>query len=382
MKTKILLILVPFLFVSNIESGQYKGRATIELPKRLCTKDNRPKERSLHLRAIEEAKKIAWNNYINTFTREKIDAYNSNKNAFLSKFDEYVDNNYKILFTECDNDTRTYTVVINANINEQQVNASLRDFSSTSQIRSDLVGKSIVAMVIPRKTDVADIFDEKVNKQTETRNSSQTDAVINDDGSSLTSTESTTNRSAITTGGKTTRKATQRTYLIGDLQSAVSQISDVAQPFQMSVRSPSWLDNMISRRLGYEKLYGVISSEFLGNSDHIYGANINPDTQESLVMNIVDLNYERLNKPFVDYLLLGTVDTSVPKIDYDTGSYSADVLVNIQLYRINNDDYAAEIVASVGPEIKTAFGSSDVIAANHALKKAFDEAINSLIYKL
>lgn len=72
-------------------------------------------------------------------------------------------------------------------------------------------------------------------------------------------------------------------------------------------------------------------------------------------MNIVDLNYERLNKPFVDYLLLGTVDTSVPKIDYDTGSYSADVLVNIQLYRINNDDYAAEMVASVGPEIKTAW---------------------------
>ena len=79
--------------------------------------------------------------------------------------------------------------------------------------------------------------------------------------------------------------------------------------------------------------------------------------------------------------LLGTVDTSVPKVDYDTGNYSADVLVNIQLYRINNDDYARN-VASVGPEIKTAFGSSDVIAANLALKKAFNEAINSLIYKL
>ena len=70
MKIKILLLLVPFLFVSNVESGSYKGRATIELPKRLCTKDNRPKERSLHLQAIEEAKIIAWNNYINTFSRK------------------------------------------------------------------------------------------------------------------------------------------------------------------------------------------------------------------------------------------------------------------------------------------------------------------------
>ena len=68
----------------------------------------------MHLSAIREAKEIAWNNYINTFSREKIDAYNANKNTFLSKFDEYVDNNYKILFPECDNDTRTYTVVINA----------------------------------------------------------------------------------------------------------------------------------------------------------------------------------------------------------------------------------------------------------------------------
>ena len=46
------------------------------------------------------------------------------------------------------------------------------------------------------------------------------------------------------------------------------------------------------------------------------------------------------------------------------------------------DFESAELVASVGPEIKTAFGTSDVIAANLALKKTFDEASNSLIYKL
>ena len=46
-------------------------------------------------------------------------------------------------------------------------------------------------------------------------------------------------------------------------------------------------------------------------------------------------------------------------------------------------DYeTAEVVATVGPEIKTAFGSSDVVASNMALKKTFNEAINALIYKL
>ena len=37
-------------------------------------------------------------------------------------------------------------------------------------------------MVIPRQTDSADIFDEKINKQKEIRKSSQTDAAVIDDG--------------------------------------------------------------------------------------------------------------------------------------------------------------------------------------------------------
>ena len=59
--------------------------------------------------------------------------------------------------------------------------------------------------------------------------------------------------------------------------------------------------------------------------------------------------------------MLGTVDSSVPRIDPDMGVYKADVLVNIQLFKID-DFFGAEVVAAVGPEIKTAFGETDVLA--------------------
>ena len=91
---------------------------------------------------------------------------------------------------------------------------------------------------------------------------------------------------------------------------------------------------------------------------------------------IIDVGQGRLN-----YFLLGTVDTSLPRIDPDTGAFKSDVLVNIQLFKID-DFFGAEPVASVGPEIMTAFGETDVLSEKAALKKAFYEATNSLILKL
>ena len=373
MRIRSMLILLPLIFNISIDAAQVKGRATVELPKKGCSSD-RPKNRDLHLKAIQAAKYSAWDNYLSSFSSEKIDAYRANEQIFKSNFSEYADDNYKIVFTECSQKSRTYTVVLNLTVNEQKVDSKLRELAGGSDIRSDLKGKRILTMVIPRQTGDADIFADKVNTQTETRKSSQVDAVLMDDGSSISSTESSKDRVAVTTGGKTTRKATERTYKIGDIQSATSQISDVLRPFGMKALAPSWLEAQVTKN-GYDPFLKRVFDEFAGVAGD-YGPNINPLTQEQVVQHIVDFGQGR-----VPYFLLGTVDTSIPMKDFDTGNYSADVLINIQLYLID-DFFGAELVASVGPEIKTAFGSSDVIASNAALKKAFDEAINSLIYKL
>ena len=58
-----------------------------------------------------------------------------------------------------------------------------------------------------------------------------------------------------------------------------------------------------------------------------------------------------------------------------------DVFVNLQLYELD-DFFGSQVVATVGPETKSAFGETDVSAKNEALKKAFTEATSSLLFKL
>jgi hypothetical protein len=131
----------------------------------------------------------------------------------------------------------------------------------------------------------------------------------------------------------------------------------------------------LAGRQGYEPFLKEVLDQFSGKSGDL-GANISPQTQESIINMILDVGQGRLN-----YFVLGTVDSSVPRVDPDTGTFKADVLVNIQLFKID-DFFGAEIVAAVGPEIKTAFGETDVLADKAALKKAFSEATNTLILKL
>ena len=134
------------------------------------------------------------------------------------------------------------------------------------------------------------------------------------------------------------------------------------------------LEGMASR-YGYDPFLNEVLDQFAGKIGDL-GANISPQKQNEIVDLIIEVGQGRLN-----YFLLGTVDSSVPRIDPDSGVYKSDVLVNVQLYRID-DFFGAESVASVGPEIKTAFGETDVLSEKAALKKAFSEVTNSLILKL
>ena len=124
-----------------------------------------------------------------------------------------------------------------------------------------------------------------------------------------------------------------------------------------------------------EQFLNEVLDQFSGKVGDL-GANISPQMQDDIVNLIIDVGQGRLN-----YFLIGTVDSSVPRIDPDTGVFKSDVLVNIQLYTVD-DFFGAESIASVGPEIKTAFGETDVLSEKAALKKAFSEATNSLILKL
>ena len=104
--------------------------------------------------------------------------------------------------------------------------------------------------------------------------------------------------------------------------------------------------------------------------------NISPQKREELIDYIINLGQGKIN-----YFLLGTIDSGTPRIDPDTGVFKSDVLVNVQLFKID-DFFGAEIIASVGPEIQSAFGETDILSEKAALKKSFEIVTSSLFYKL
>ena len=370
------LLFIATFFSYNLLSQTVteKGIGTVKLDRSTC-RDGQPADRKKQLNAIEKAKTSAWVKYTSTFNSEKISAYDKwfSSDVPRSPIKEFIID-YVVLSSDCSKSDRTFTVVIRANINEAKLNNALRSSSGSSQTQKNLQGQGIVVLVVPRKTTEAKSFDARVTKQSMTKNSLEADELIVADENSTSITESSTQRQSVTTGGSTSSKATQRTYEIGDINDANAQINNVLAPLGMRTFNAARLESM-AQRYGYEPFLNEVLNQFSGKAGDL-GANISPQKQNEIIDIIIDVGQGRLN-----YFLLGTVDYSVPRDDPDTGAKKSDVLVNIQLFRID-DFFGAESVASVGPEIKSAFGETDVLAQTAALKKAFVEATNSLIFKL
>ncbi len=374
-KFKILFFSTLFVIFTvdiNSQSVSEKGIASIELDRSTC-RDGKPADKNKHFEAIEKAKLSAWNKYTATLSSDRANAYYASEDKYLSELDQYI-TDYVILTTDCSKTDRNYTVSLRVTINEARLNNKLVSGSGGSAAKQNLQGQGVVVLVVPRKTTEALSFDDKVTKQAMVKKSLSADEMISADEDSTSITESSTQRQSVTTGGSTSKKATKRTYTIGDLNDASAQINNVLAPLGMRTFSAARLEGMASR-FGMDPFLNEVLDQFAGKIGDL-GANISPQKQNEIINLIIDVGQGRLN-----YFLLGTVDSSVARIDPDTGVYKSDVLVNVQLYKID-DFFGAESVASVGPEIKTAFGETDVLSEKAALKKAFSEATSSLILKL
>ena len=367
----ILLLLSPLTPEAQVISE--KGIGSMEL-QRLTCRNNRPSDQKVHLAAIEKAKLSAWSKYTASFNAEKTASYLEKENEFTGNLENYI-TDYVVLDSDCSKSRRVYTISLRVSINATKVDSILVTGAGGSELRAELKGQGIMYLVVPRETDDAEIFDARRNTQTQTKRSLSADEMISESEGSISITEASTQREAVTTGGKTTQQRTDRTYVIGDLTDAESQIGNVLTTLGMRGMSASRLENMAVNRMGYSPFVKDVLDQFSGKIGD-YGANISPQTREEIINIISDVGQGR-----IAYFMLGTMDTSTPRTDPDTGAQKMDVLVNVQLYKID-DFFGAEVVATVGPEIKSAFGETDVIAKTEALKKAFSEATNTLIFKL
>ena len=324
-KTFIIFTLV-FISISAISQNiTEKGIATVELGKFTC-RDGKPTDREKNLEALKKAKLSAWSNFISTLPGDRASIYYSRENEFLANIDEYI-SDYVILTNDCSKKERSFSITIRASINESKfVNSLVSNNPSSPKI--DLKGQGIVVLVVPRKTAEALSFDEKVTKQSLSQSNLSANEVMLIDDNSVSISESSSERKSVTTGGSKSIKATKRSYVIGDLNDASVQINSILNPLGMRTFTAARLESL-AKRSGYSEFLKEVLDQYSGKSGE-YGANISPQKQDDIVNMIIDVGQGRLN-----YFLLGTVDTSLPRVDPDTGAFKSDVLVNIQLFKIN-----------------------------------------------
>jgi hypothetical protein len=234
------------------QSVSEKGIGSVQLDRYTC-RDGRPADKNKQSLAIEKAKRSAWEKYTSRLSSDRSAAYFESEQEFLSDIDSYI-TDYVILTADCSKSKRNYTVSIRANINEAKLNSRLISKSGNSNTKKNLQGQGVVVLVVPRKTTEALSFDAKVTKQTMTKNSLSADEMMNADESSTSITESATQRQSVTTGGSTSKKATKRTYSIGDLNDANTQINNILSPLGMRTFDAARLEGMATR-YGYDPFF-------------------------------------------------------------------------------------------------------------------------------
>ena len=377
---KILYFILCFqIFSAGIlkaQSVNEKGSATVTITKgrKVCAEVGRPNDRKFHLKAINDAKLASWKRYVSKFSAEKSKLYYQNENKFIQNLDKYIIS-FDILNSECSEKERTYSVYIRSSINNSNVDNDLtQSIATTSKVLSSLENKGVVVLVVPRKTTELITFKAKEINVTENTQSNDIDEMIQDSDGSVTISSSSSQRNIQSSGGSTVQKNAKRKYEIGDLNDANSQINNLLKPLKMRTLDAARLESMVIRN-GYGPFLKDILDQFSGKIGE-YGANISPQKREEVIDYIINLGQGKIN-----YFLLGTIDSGTPRIDPDTGVFKSDVLVNVQLFKID-DFFGAEIVASVGPEIQSAFGETDILSEKAALKKAFEMVTSSLFYKL
>ncbi len=377
---KILYIFLYFQILSpgilKAQSVNEKGSATVAITKgrKVCAEVGRPNDRKFHLKAINDAKLASWKRYVSKFSSEKSKLYYQNENKFIQNLDKYIIS-FDILNSECSEKDRTYSVYIRSSINNSNVDQDLtQSIATTSKVLSNLENQGVVVLVVPRKTTELITFKAKEINVTENTQSNDIDEMIQDSDGSVIISSSSSQRNIQTSGGSTVQKNAKRKYEIGDLNDANSQINNLLKPLKMRTLDAARLESMVIRN-GYGPFLKDILDQFSGKIGE-YGANISPQKREEVIDYIINLGQGKIN-----YFLLGTIDSGTPRIDPDTGVFKSDVLVNVQLFKID-DFFGAEIVASVGPEIKSAFGETDILSEKAALKKAFEMVTSSLFYKL
>jgi hypothetical protein len=310
--------------------------------------------------ALAKAKVNAVERYIAQTDAAEQKDYDLVRSKVAAQIDDYVLSS-SIVSEDANKDSKTYTVVISADINVSRLDNELRANSAVSNTSQN--SRSYITFVfMARQQDSVQAFDARVVKHTESNNAENgTDTEAKGDGQKQYASE--TNQSKTTmAGGSSTRHADIVQYAVTSSDAVNDIVSNALSGAGYQVVDAAFLEQQTN---------GALSIDAFKN-DFSKGNDISPHTLQSATTGAQQAQ--------VPYLAYGTLDVGLSDTDPTTGLSRVYVTVTAKVYDLTRRFPVT--VASVGPVQYAGTGANQDVARTNALKQAADAASKELVSEM
>jgi len=354
MKIKFITLFFCFIFSSTIIADTYKEIAKVNYKKFSGTAKQEVIEQ-----AMFQACSKAISKYANTFDDARYENFLKIKNKIETNLYEYV--NCTLIEDEQDKKSKTYTVVVKAEIMTKAFNAVINQSSSISD--TDSLDKSEIAFAFfAREIDSAKSFKTKTVERTDTSTSEDTSEIAATDGTETIISGSTETSDTSTSGGSSVTKSDQLVY--SSSQDGTDQFIDAMLEFFNKANYD--LIDLYDINDEVADLYDEMIEEFgfEGTTSRRTLSKINKILQEEEI----------------SYFVYGTLSLGQKEIDQSTGNNLTKASISGTIFDLTGK--RAKRISSISPQVVSGLGTtqdeSRRLAIANSAKQSSDILINIL----
>ncbi len=353
----VVFVLSSLLVFSGVaEAGskqEFKGKGRVSYKSRKPSPADRQK-------AVDKAMFNALDTYVSDLSEAQSMNFYDLEDDIMEKLDRYV-TGYDVIDDKVDKDSKTYTVLIMAEVNTRRLEIFLTKKGGGGDWHA---GESYISFVFTtRDQSSVKTFDQKRLTRRDNDVVEDIDETLAGDGQSAVSSTSLKTSSVEVTGGSTTRKGPKVTYARGSSQELKGVVSGVFKSSKFKV-----VDSAQT---------GVQESWFA--DDYSQGQDISQATRKMAFDTFQEFARSKdINGTL--YFAYGVLEVGVPDLDPSSGMTIITVTVNAEIFDVSGPLY--ETVASVGGHTYTQRGRDADNARKAALKLASQKASKELINQL
>jgi len=342
---------------SYAQSVAEKGTASVTYTGRLS-----PEERQ---GALRKAKVNAIERYIADTNAARSRVFDQQRDRIEAHIDDYVLGS-TIISDEEDKSTKTYNVVVRADINGTRLMNDLGNGSASAAAVNSAAHQTLTFLFLSRSQASVQSFDAKVYKRADidasaSRKTKEGEAVR---AHSVETSDNIDEHASVatTTGGSTTRKADKVDWSVAQSSEINTAMTGIFADAGYDVVEADQVEGASNGLLNIEKIRGAYS-----HGDDLPSQMTRDATQG-------------VQQAGIGLLALGTLDVGMQDVDPVSGNTRVTVTVTGKVYNVSGR--FARTLTSVGPVQFAGLGSDASVARTNALKLASQKAAQQMVDEL